>query len=48
MLTSLAAVVSAMPVETTLAMVPLHSWLLALLAGVTGVYAPNKVEDDAK
>lgn len=41
LLTSLGAVAAALPPEATIAAVPLSAWILALLAGATGVYAPK-------
>lgn len=41
MLVSLGAVTAALPPEVTLSNVPLHAWILALLAGATGVYSPK-------
>ena len=41
MLTALGAVAAALPPESTVAAVPFHAWILALLAGVTGAYSPK-------
>lgn len=40
-LISLAAVTAALPPEATIASVPLHAWIIALLTGATGAYSPK-------
>ena len=40
-LTALAAVTAALPENATLASVPIHAWIMALLSGVTGAYSPS-------
>jgi len=41
--TSLAAVVSTLPNDVTISQIPLISWLIAVLSGLTGFYSPNSV-----
>jgi len=40
-ITSLVAVASTLPPEATLTAIPLQSWLIAILSGLTGVYTPK-------